>query len=197
MRTEILQELDPDDPKLEMPWASPADPSLRFVDLKRFPARLADLPECRTYPALARLLGEVNRADSPLASAKCDVWVTRELAEDEALDFRMPVKVGSYVDLLLEGTALPRSLQAHLKVAEALRASLRSVGIQAQMEIAVRECLFHALQNWGYSLTVFLHAYGESEVEAEKEWVRALGALGQALAEVGTRLRTGEIDAGN
>src|SRR5713226_6962044 len=96
VRCEILQELELDDPKLELPWTNPLHASLGYRDLKAVPKEIAELEECRKYPPLARLLEKINDAGSPLRSVKCDVWTSDDLAEDERLDFDLPFKMGSY-----------------------------------------------------------------------------------------------------
>jgi hypothetical protein len=184
VRIEITQELDADCDALEVPWTSPADPSLRYWDLKLHPEKVAGLPECRLFPALADCLAKVNAHSSPLHSAKCDVWCSTELAEDERLDFNLPFKTGSYLDLVLEDVEMRKSSEAHTGLAEQLRRRLSALRVQAQMEIVLRRCLFHPEETWGYALTLFLHAYGSTQAEATAEWNRAMAALGRALATI-------------
>jgi len=189
VRVEVIQELDPDDPQLEIPWASPAEPRLGYVDLKRFPEEVADLQECRQHPPLAVLVRRINRPESSFRSAKCDVWATTELADDERLDFDMPFKLASYVDLLFDHPELRSDLEQHLKLGERIGQSLRALRVQAQMEIAVRRCLFHPEERWGYYLTIFVHGYGATTAEAEAEWQCALEALGESLETIEQTLR--------
>ena len=181
MRVEILQELGPDDARLEIPWASADDPTLAYIDLKTFPGHAEELNECRSRPVLGSLLRAVNRPDSPLRSAKCHVWITHELAEEERWDFDFPVKVGSYLDLLFDSPDLNASLAPHLRLAEEIERGMKETRLQAQMDIAVRRCLFHAEENWGYYLTLFIHAYGATENEAEMAWTLALLNLREVL----------------
>ncbi len=181
MRIEILQELDADDARLEIPWASP-HPKLRYWDLKCFPHQIARLPECRKFPPLILLLRKINAPGSNLRSAKCDAWSTTELAEDERLDFKLPFKTASYVDVVFDRGGRPPRLKAHLQFARVVQAKLRTFRVQGQMEIVIRRCLFHPEELWGYALTFFVHAYGSTPGEAKKEWTRALKALAEALA---------------
>jgi hypothetical protein len=184
VRTEIVQELDPGDARLEIPWAGPAGRALRYLDLKRFPREMARLPECRRQPALAGLLRALNRPGSKFRTAKCDVWTTSRLAEDERLDFKLPFKAGCYLDLVLERAALRKRLNAHRRFAERLSQALKSFRARAQMEIVVRRCLFHPGDYWGYALTLFLHAYGETAAKAKREQARALEALRGACEKI-------------
>ena len=181
MRIEITRELDADCDALEVPWASPSEPCLRYLDLKLHPGEIAKLPECQLFPALADCLARVNAPSSPLRSAKCDVWCSTDLAEDERLDFNLPFKTGSYLDVVFDDLVLRRSVDAHAGLAEELQRSLRELRVQAQMEIVLRRCFFHPEETWGYALTLFLHAYGSTQAEATAEWSRALAASGEAL----------------
>jgi len=184
VRVEIVQELDAGDDTLEVPWASPVQPGLRYLDLKAHPEQIDRLEECRKYPALASFLRKVNAADLPFRTAKCDVWSTTDLAEDERVDFELPVKVGSYVDLLFDRPDLNSKLEPHLQLGAKLSEILGPLRVQAQMETCVRRCLFHPEERWGYYVTVFTHAYGASSREAEEEWNHAMDALGNALAGI-------------
>jgi len=184
VRVEILRELEPDDAKLEIPWSSSGDPSLRYVDLKAFPERIGELDESRRYPVLASFLWEVNSPGSSLRTAKCNVWTTTELSEDERVDFGLPHKVGSYVDLLFDRPELSSQLEPHLELGQKIEDMLQRERLQAQAEICVRQCLFHPEERWGYYLTLFVHGYGATPEEAEGEWTRAIGALGDALIRI-------------
>jgi len=181
MRVEILSELGPDDPRLEIPWASADDPTLTYIDLKAFPDRVEELDECGRRPVLGSLLRAINRADSLLRSAKCHVWVAHELAEEERWDFDFPVKVASYLDLVFDSLDLSASLAAHWRLAEEIERGMKATRLPAQMDIAVRRCLFHAKQYWGYYLTLFVHAYGATENEAEAAWTLAVLNLREVL----------------
>jgi hypothetical protein len=203
MRVEILQELGPDDARLEIPWASPDDPTLAYIDLKTFPGHVEELDECKSRPVLGSLLRAINRPDSLLRSAKCHVWITHDLAEEERWDFDFPVKVASYLDLLFDSPDLNANLVAHLRLAEEIERGMKETRLQAQMDIAVRRCLFHAEENWGYYLTLFIHAYGATENEAETAWTltllnlrEVLGGLSRAswktaTSSIGSALSTG------
>jgi hypothetical protein len=188
VRVEIVKELDPGDDTLEIPWASPTQLDWRYIDLKTHPEEIARLQECRNYPALADFLRKLNSASCPFRTAKCDVWSTAELAEDERLDFKLPFKVGSYVDLLFDHPHLNSQLEPHLQLGERLGKPLGDLRLQAQMEICLRRCLFHSEERWGYYLTIFVHAYSATPQEAEEEWNLALDALGEALVGTGQLL---------
>ena len=185
MRIDCFCELEAGDPQLEIPWASPRNSRGRFVDLGDDPEKIDDLQECRRYPALALLLRRVNRKGGALRTAKCDVWVTTKLAEDERLDFPAPIKVGSYVDVFFSSSRLKLRLPPHLRLGKELEHSLRTCRVQAQAELAVRRCLYHPRERWGFYVTLFVHAYGSTRAEAKLEWSRAVECVGNALSKIG------------
>lgn len=184
MRVEIVRELDPDDDMLEIPWANPQEPGLRYVDLKAHPQAIATLEECRRYPALAAMLRAINAPVSVLRSAKCDVWTTSDLTDDERLDFDLPHKIGSYVDVVFDRPEFNSDPERQVELGEKLQSALRNLRVQAQMEICLRRCLFHPAERWGYYLTIFVHAYGQTQVEAEQEWARAMAAIREAWESI-------------
>jgi len=189
VRVEILRELEPDDENLELPWGSLTDSALQYVDLKAFPEHIDELAECRRFPVLAPLLKKINLSGSLFRSAKCDVWTTTELGDDEFLDFKLPFKIGSYVDIIFDRAEFSLDLNHHIRVGEEIRQLMRRCRIQSQLEIVVRRCLFHSGERWGYCFTIFVHAYGATVAEAKKEWSRAIGALSDALVEVDQAFR--------
>jgi hypothetical protein len=188
MRVEINSEVESGDPALEIPWASPRKRRLKYVDLNKHPEKIASLPECRNHPPLAQLLHRINSSGSAFRTAKCDVWVTAKLEEDEELDFQLPVKVGSYVDLVFERRDYRSHLEPHLRFAKKLEKSLAACRLPAQMDIVVRQCLFRENRKWGYSLTLFVHAYGATRSQAKEAWGCALDNLGNALLKISPSL---------
>ena len=182
VRTELIEELDAGDATLEIPWASSTEPRLRYIDLKTFPEEIDRLEECRRHPSLAALLRAIHSPGSLFRTAKCDVWTTTRLSEDERIDFKLPFKAGGYVDLLFDRVRLNSRLEPQLRLGRMLEQAARPWRRQAQMEIAVRRCLFHPRERWGYYLTIFIHAYGSSRGEAKREWDRATQSLGEALS---------------
>jgi hypothetical protein len=197
MPVEINSELRPGDPTLEIPWSSPNQPRLKYIDLSRLPGRIASLAECKRNPPMARLLRRLNRHGSIFRTAKCDVWDTTKLEEDEKLDFELPARAGGYVDMVFEQRDYQSRLAPHLRLAKELEKSLAHCRLLAQTNIVVRRCLFHENGKWGYSMTIFVYAYGATKSDARREWGRALDSLGAALQSTAVALvkkRTKPLD---
>jgi len=90
-------ELGSDDPALELPWSS-SDPHVRYYDLKNHPELVKQIPEVVAHPELGSFLSRINAAGFPLATAKCDVWSSEEVApEEEIFGDR---KFVSYIDVV-------------------------------------------------------------------------------------------------
>ena len=187
MRVDLSQELDPGDDTLEMPWTSPANPAVKYMDLKVQPDLIDLIWEAVGRPVIASFLTETNSSSSAFRTAKCDVWTTTELAEDEKLDFGLPHKVGSYFDLVFDSPESNSRLEAQLELGAKLERKLGGLRVQAQVEICVRRCRFQAGDRWGYYVTLFIHGYGATQAEAEGEWSRALAAVKKVLGEISAK----------
>src|SRR5690349_17412214 len=135
-------ELGTDDPRLEIPWSS-EDGSSRYLDLKRQPELLLEIPEACTYPELAEFLNWANSPESPFETAKCDAWTSREInAEDEV--FGEPCKFGSYVDLLFVEKERRTQFSENEHFVQAIVKLLRRAPEMASSaEFTVRRCVDH------------------------------------------------------
>jgi hypothetical protein len=190
MRVDIHQELDPGDPQLELPWEDESGSGLRYVDIKAHPELALHLAECQNRPALAKLLEAIN---SPICrTAKCDVWETNDLAEDERRDFGLACKVGSYVDVILDEPKFNARVEPQLLLAGLIAKGAENLRVQAQLEICVRRCLFHP-ERRGHYLTLFIHAYGETADEAEKEWDRVCAWMAEAWGGIDREFRSSGV----
>ena len=141
MQADFSVELGRDDPALEVPWSS-NDPSVRYYDLKGAPELLAQLPEVIAHPPLRAFLARINAPGFPLATVKCDAWLSREIApEEEIFGDR---KFVSYVDLVFQDEAARCSLEKHEEYARELCRLLAHVpNIAASVEIVIRRCYFY------------------------------------------------------
>jgi len=184
MRVDFSQEIEPGDPVLEIPWTDPHRPKQSYVDVKRRPDAVFELDECRRYPELGQFLLHVNSPESSFHTAKCDVWTTKDLTLEERLEFGLPCKVGSYVDLLFDRADLQGRVEAYQQLASAIEQRMKDHRAAAQLEIMIRRCLFHLENRWGYYATIFVHAYGASPQEAESRWDAVMRVLAETLVSI-------------
>lgn len=186
MLAEWNVELAAEDPQLELPWSS-EDGHLRFLDLKRQPELLLEVREACLYPELAEFLSWANSPESPLETAKCDAWSSRQIEVEEEI-FGEPCKFGSYVDLLF---AIPKSRQsfaANEGFVQAVAHMLRQAPEMASAAaFTVRRCrdrrLRGEIENACYYFTFYLHGYGEDEMQARQRWAIALKMAQNAIAQ--------------
>jgi len=185
MLAEWTIELAPDDPKLEIPWAS-EDGYARYFDLKRQPELLLEIPEACIYPELAEFLSWANERQSRLETAKCDAWTSRELSvEDEV--FGEACKFSSYVDLLLTSTSREQLKDNEGFVRELVRLLRHAPEMVSTVELIVRRCVDHRDNQDAsdcFYVTFYLHGYGEDESEARKRWAIALTMVRNAMSQL-------------
>lgn len=141
MQADFSVELGGDAPALEIPWRS-AGPQVSYYDLKNHPHLIQQIPEAVAYPELAAFLLRMNAAEFPMATAKCDVWLSNEVApEEEIFGDR---KFVSYVDLVFVDEADRCSFQKHEEFSKELcRLLSHAPEIAAKVELVIRHCYYH------------------------------------------------------
>jgi len=141
MQADFSVELGGDSPVLEIPWHS-GDPNVRYYDLKSHPELVLQIPEAQAYPELGSYLSRINAAGFPLATAKCDIWSSSEVApEEEIFGDR---KFVSYIDLVFVEQGDQCSFEKHEAFAKELcRLLSHAPEIAATVELVVRHCYYH------------------------------------------------------
>jgi hypothetical protein len=219
MDADFSVELGPpgEDATLELPWDSGVARGPRYLDLKRQPELLPLVEEAVRYPELAEFLKTLNSRTSAFTTAKCDVWSTDQLNEEEQI-YGAEWKLGSYVDLVFaEEHARDRfSYFRHEELARALAMLLKKAPeLPAACEVIVRRCYYHEvplpsaasgkaasrgvpstaqaghetrLQS-GFYLTLYIFGYGDDEEAARERWAVALRLVANALLQLCASLR--------
>jgi hypothetical protein len=195
MQADFSVELGRDDPALEVPWTSD-DPSVRYYDLKVAPELVAQLPEVIAHPPLRAFLARINAPGFPLATVKCDAWLSREMApEEEIFGDR---KFVSYVDLVFQNDAARCSLARHEEYARELcRLLAHAPNFAASVEIVIRRCYFHRdklasekpmprniapdTSFSGFCFTAYVTGFGDEENAPYRRWEIALATLCQVV----------------
>lgn len=141
MQADFSVELGPDDPALEIPWRSD-DPHVLYYDLKNHPKLVQQIPEAVAFPELGSFLSRMNAIGFPLATAKCDVWLSSEVApEEEIFGDR---KFVSYIDLIFVDEVDRRSFEKHEAFSRELcRLLSHAPEIAATVELVIRHCYYH------------------------------------------------------
>ncbi len=198
-------ELGSDDPTLEFPWADGSG-QLAYVDLKAHPEQMGDVPEAQASPEMADFLSAINAPSSALLTAKCDVWTTSELDEQEQ-SYRAKVKFCSYVDLLFVEESDRRVFTKHEEFVKSLARVVSNSDAAVRRpsavvaEFIVRRCWFHrgtAAQDGsaltvegsadevqeGFYVTFYLFGYGMEEEDARVRWRLGLQQVNRVLARM-------------
>lgn len=190
MLSEWSAECAPDDPVLVVPWADPANPGTRFVDLREHPYDLDHLPEAEHFPALMHALRALNAPRSSVFTAKCDAW----LLEPEELDqLRLNLDLdlsyeplaaqfrsgfASYIDLLLRDRTRFISIHHHQQFLDRLiRRAIPLDHPYAMLDCIIRPAFLDLTgPQEGFSITLYIKALGPDPEAALQNWSTALGA---------------------
>jgi hypothetical protein len=187
MQADFGIELASDDETLDFPWADP-EGRFSYLDLKRHPELLTQLPEVQHFPELKDFLAAMNSSHGVFESAKCDAWASTEMnIEDEVFDATW--KFGSYVDVLLSEPKDRFSFEVHESLAGRATALLKRVPeIPASAEFLLRRCYFADETQGGgpragFYITSYVFGYGADERQARMQWAVGLKLLKNALLQ--------------
>jgi len=164
---------------VEAAWAG-------FVDLRRMPEAVEQLPEAGALPGLAEVLIRLNAHDSPVWTAKCDAWELEVFDPDEMDVAEAGAQAGAacYVDLLPRETA---SWVEHADAAEWCgRVCERLQGIalrSCRVDLVVRAAEF-AEERAGIAVTAYASAAGADTARARRRLVQALAVLADTLMQM-------------
>jgi hypothetical protein len=199
MDADFSVELGPDAPALELPWTDPKG-HVEYIDLRDAPNGIERIPEARQFPALRKLLIDVNAPLTPWQTAKCDVWTETAEAADNL--YGAAFMQSCYVDLVLakQWKSLRANFELHEGMAREIARSLETKdSIAATVEIVVRRCYFHRETKprkfretgWdmnesdaGYCLTMYVSGFGNSGEGATAAWEQAIGLAGACLLQL-------------
>lgn len=198
MQIDFSVELGKDDPVLEIPWKS-EDGSLYYVNLKSAPERISELPEMAQFPELKPFLLILNARDTPLLTAKCDAWFSRDLLPEEDI-FNADCKLICYVDLIFVSQESRCSFNFHEQYAKEACAVLQNHPAEdCSTELVIRRCQYTspalreeeatgerslaAHAESGFCFTVYVSGFGNDELEARKRWAKGLQILQDVLVQ--------------
>jgi hypothetical protein len=174
-------ELGTDDPTLAVPWES-EDGTPCYYDLRARPELLLYVDEAVQHRELGEFLTTLNSPASRLQTAKCDVWISRELSEAEGI-YGAACKFCSYVDLFFTETGPRVDFPGHEAFAVKLTTLLkRAPEISAAAEFIIRRAHYDGKS--GFYFTFELAGYGDDEDDAKKRWTIALNLIANAILQV-------------
>jgi hypothetical protein len=153
-----------------------------YIDLKRHPTRISDIPELAGYVELFRFVRDANSGDSAFRTAGCDTHVYTSGMKDW--------KYRSAIHLLFEilhWNTNPKNYSRLFKEFEAWYGRQARVVTEARVEFRLGPTSFWDHSFDGYSLRVFVEGFGRSDVEARAAWAMALVSLTAFLNEFSAR----------
>ena len=204
MEAEFSIELGREDPVLDFPWRDPSG-ELAYVDLKRHPHLLSEIPEAQQFSELAECLRQLNSPKSILETAKCDAWRTTDLNAEEEV-YGATHKVAAYIDAVFTKTVTTNavtknsvptrnddreSFPAHEQFAKKLVDLLRRAPeTPSSLEVCVRRCFFSEdltvsaeSVREGFYFTLYVSGYGDDST-ARQNWEVGLKLLGNAIMQL-------------
>jgi hypothetical protein len=200
MEADFSIELGREDPMLNFPWRDPSG-EFAYVNLKRDPQLLSEIPEAQKFPELAECLRQLNSPKSILATAKCDAWLTTDLNAEEEV-YGATHKVAGYIDAVFTNpvsagvapaqNADRESFPAHEQFAKKLVELLRRVPeTPSSLEVCVRRCFFSEdpaasaeSVREGFYFTLYVSGYGDDGATAGQNWEVGLKLLGNAIMQL-------------
>jgi hypothetical protein len=164
---------------IEPDWAG-------FADLRRMPAKAEQLPEAFALPGMAQVLMLLNSTDSPVWTAKCDVWEMENFDPDELDVEKANERNGAacYVDML---SREKERWETHQAAAEWCRlVCQRLCGIvlrSCRVDLVVRAAEF-AGEPSRLAVTAYASAAGKDSASARQKLAKALAALADTLQQM-------------
>ncbi len=186
-----------DDPLVVVPWKNVTE-TITFIDLRAFPDALTEIPETQQSPALAAALRQWNQPDSPIFTAKCDLWAyPADLFDADDLP-GFAFAHGGYIDLIQHAPDLFASFsaaEAQLRQwTEAARClptpNARCEWTLRRAWIAVPEhapglSSLETTYDKGFATTLYVWGYGASPQAAATTWASALDCLVDPVLTLG------------
>jgi hypothetical protein len=148
-----------------------------LVDLRAAPDSVEGIPEAARYKPLRDALAALNAAESPLYTAKCDVWglAENEIDADEfdAAANAAQTGMACYVDVLAREPGLYASLSRQETWAQAVVERLRESPIRCgRVDLVVRSARAGGAD--GFGITLYAAGCGCDSAAAQAAWEAVL-----------------------
>jgi hypothetical protein len=150
-----------------------------FVDLRRIPEKASEFTEVLQLPALAPALLRLNSSQSPLFTAKCDVW---PVTETDPLEFDAPQQsaahaIAVYMDLVPSDPQLWSDPDKAIAWCRALCIRLKCAPLRcSRIDLVIRRAITTQDMDDGIGITAYLAACGFT-VEAARAHLESVLAV--------------------
>jgi hypothetical protein len=170
-------QIGPDAPIIEALWPG-------FIDLRGAPERVRDIEEASKFQALGKALIRLNRPDSQVWTAKCDVWTSDECDPDEmdAVPAESATGLACYLDLLpREGLVFSGLPEAESWARTLISRLRRSSSRCCRTDLVIRQAFAGNVE--GLGITAYITACGTDSVAAANALVAALAVCVDTLCD--------------
>jgi hypothetical protein len=150
-----------------------------FIDLRVSPDAAHELPEVQEFLALGQALIRLNAAQSPVWTAKCDVWELTDFDPDEldAPHNRADHALGCYIDLLACNAQDWLAPDQTIAWCKRLCVFLSCVPLRScRVDLVVRRAI-RTYEQTGCGVTAYLAAAGYDAAQASLKLDEALVAF--------------------
>jgi len=172
-------ELGGDAPVIDGAWAG-------RLNLRLSPERIAELEEVAAFPPLGPALLQLNRAASPVWTAKCDFWAELEPGswdpdEMDADPDAAQHGIGCYIDLLPNTAAEWAALQDLEQCCRGLCRSLHQRLLPGcRIDLIARQA-WTTSQQTTHGITAYLTACGSDQASAQARLAACLQHFAEAV----------------
>jgi hypothetical protein len=153
-----------------------------FVDLRGNPERITEIAEAAAFPALGSLLLSLNKAESPVWTAKCDLWEPELEALGGDTDAGVNAALACYVDVL------PRDGEVFTTLEQAEEFCRNWVGrlhgasaLRGRVDLIVRQAFANEVE--GFGVCAYLTGAGADRAAAARALEVALDMLAGAILD--------------
>ena len=153
-----------------------------FIDLRRNPERIGEIPEASAFPPLAGLLQALNGSGSPLWTAKCGLWEPQasELANVRAVAGEAHAALACYIDLLPHDGLVFAQWEHAEAFCREWAARLSPIPLPAcRVDLVVRLALAGKVE--GFGITAYASAEGSDRSAAAETLAAALAAFAGSI----------------
>jgi hypothetical protein len=175
-------ELGGDAPLIDAFWPG-------FVDLRRIPEKASELTEVLQLPALGPVLLSLNSSQSPLFTAKCDLWPVTEI---DPLEFDAPQAFAAqgmavYLDFIPCARQLWPDPNSAIAWSTALCTCLKSAPLLCcRVDLIIRRAITSNLDD-GIGITAYVAACGPTVEAARAHLGSVLAVFANSILPEGTR----------
>ena len=176
MEADWAAEVGPDLPVIDADWPG-------LIDLRQNPEHVNRIDEAGQHSAVRQALLRLNARESPVRTAKCDVWILGP-GEIDPLEFgcalnQKLVGVACYIDLLAINDAVFASFEQHEHwAAAAVRHMRQTHSAPGRVDLVIRAA--HAAGCDGFGLTLYAAGCG-ADADAAEATFRAILSAATAI----------------